>query len=114
MFQQMGWPEKGKIRKDCVRCLGVSNRITIASSRRRLLLVVAPAVTGARLYPRQLRSWLPVCRKLTNFACGDPCRIGNRNAYHLAVAAIALFLSGCGDDGIISRFMLKPHHIIVE
>jgi hypothetical protein len=25
-----------------------------------------------------------------------------------------LLLSGCGDDGIISRFMLKPDHIIVE
>jgi hypothetical protein len=34
----------------------------------------------------------------------------------LAVTA-ALFtslLSGCGDDGIIARFMLKPNHIIVE
>jgi hypothetical protein len=32
----------------------------------------------------------------------------------LAMAGIALFLSGCGDDGIISRFMLKPDRIIVE
>jgi hypothetical protein len=34
----------------------------------------------------------------------------------LAVTA-ALFtslLSGCGDDGIIARFMLKPNHIIIE
>ena len=31
-----------------------------------------------------------------------------------AMAGIALFLSGCGDDGIISRFMLKPDRIIVE
>jgi hypothetical protein len=31
-----------------------------------------------------------------------------------AAAGIALFLSGCGDDGIISRFMLKPDRIIAE
>jgi hypothetical protein len=114
MFQQIGGQKSARFRKDCVRYLGVSNRIPIASSGRRLLLVVAPAATGARLYPRQLRSWLPRCRKLTNFACGDRSCIGNRNAHHLAVAAIALFLSGCGDDGIISRFMLKPDRIIVE
>jgi hypothetical protein len=30
------------------------------------------------------------------------------------VAGITVLLSGCGDDGIIARFMLKPNHIIVE
>jgi hypothetical protein len=29
-------------------------------------------------------------------------------------AAMTLVLGGCGDDGIISRFMLKPDRIIVE
>src|SRR5262249_9178844 len=29
-------------------------------------------------------------------------------------AAMTLLLSGCGDDGIISRFMLKPARIIVQ
>src|SRR5215472_4836696 len=29
-------------------------------------------------------------------------------------SAILLLVSGCGDDGVISRFMLKPDHIIVE
>jgi hypothetical protein len=35
----------------------------------------------------------------------------------LLVVIIAVFtglLSGCGDDGIIARFMLKPDHIIIE
>jgi len=30
------------------------------------------------------------------------------------IAVFTIFLSGCGDDGIIARFMLKPDHIIVE
>src|SRR6516225_1694386 len=32
----------------------------------------------------------------------------------VAFSAILLLVSGCGDDGVISRFMLKPDHIIVE
>ena len=32
----------------------------------------------------------------------------------VAFSAILMLLSGCGDDGVISRFMLKPDHIIVE
>src|SRR5215472_5007345 len=32
----------------------------------------------------------------------------------VALSAILLLVSGCGDDGVISRFMLKPDHIIVE
>jgi hypothetical protein len=30
------------------------------------------------------------------------------------VAVLAMLLSGCGEDGVISRFMLKPDHIIIE
>src|SRR5215831_8407546 len=32
----------------------------------------------------------------------------------VAFSAILLLVSGCGDDGVISRFMLKRDHIIVE
>ena len=32
----------------------------------------------------------------------------------MPLAGIILLLSGCGDDGVISRFMLKPDRIIVE
>jgi hypothetical protein len=34
--------------------------------------------------------------------------------FAVALAGIILLFSGCGDDGIISRFMLKPDRIIVE
>ena len=34
--------------------------------------------------------------------------------FAVLLAGMALLLSGCGDDGIISRFMLKPDRIIVE
>ena len=37
-----------------------------------------------------------------------------RGIFVAPVSAIILFLSGCGDDGVISRFMLKPDRIIVE
>jgi hypothetical protein len=30
------------------------------------------------------------------------------------VAVSAMLLSGCGENGVISRFMLKPDHIIIE
>src|SRR5215831_2372461 len=32
----------------------------------------------------------------------------------VALSAILLLVSGCGDDGVMSRFMLKRDHIIVE
>ena len=38
----------------------------------------------------------------------------HRGIFIAPVSAIILFLSGCGDDGVISRFMLKPDRIIVE
>jgi hypothetical protein len=38
----------------------------------------------------------------------------SRGIFALALAGITLPLSGCGDDGVISRFMLKPDRIIVE
>jgi hypothetical protein len=31
-----------------------------------------------------------------------------------AASVIAAFLGGCGDDGIISRLLLKPGHVIIE
>ena len=30
------------------------------------------------------------------------------------VAVSAMLLSGCGENGVVSRFMLKPDHIIIE
>jgi hypothetical protein len=43
-----------------------------------------------------------------------PNRRGSRGIFAVALAAIVLLLSGCGDNGVISRFMLKPDRIIVE
>src|SRR5438874_8549300 len=37
-----------------------------------------------------------------------------RGILAMPLAEIILLLSGCGDDGVISRFMLKPDRIIVE
>jgi hypothetical protein len=37
-----------------------------------------------------------------------------RGLLAVIIAAFTGLLSGCGDDGIIARFMLKPDHIIVE
>jgi len=45
------------------------------------------------------------------------CRIGEnviRGLLVVIIAAVTGLLSGCGDDGIIARFMLKPDHIIIE
>ena len=38
----------------------------------------------------------------------------SRGIFVVAVAGIMLLLSGCGDNGVIERFMLKPDRIIVE
>jgi hypothetical protein len=38
----------------------------------------------------------------------------SRGVFAVALAAILLLFSGCGDNGIISRFMLKSDRIIVE
>jgi hypothetical protein len=38
----------------------------------------------------------------------------SRGTFAVALAAILLVLSGCGDDAVISRFMLKSDRIIVE
>jgi len=40
-------------------------------------------------------------------------RVG-RGIFVVAVAGVMLLLSGCGDGGVVERFMLKPDHIIVE
>jgi hypothetical protein len=37
-----------------------------------------------------------------------------RGLLAVIIAVFAGLLSGCGDDGIIARFMLKPDHIIIE
>src|SRR5215475_16178363 len=37
-----------------------------------------------------------------------------RGSFAVFLAATTLLLNACGDDGIMSRFMLKPDHIIVE
>lgn len=34
--------------------------------------------------------------------------------FALAILGFATALGGCGDDGIISRLLLKPGHIIIE
>ena len=38
----------------------------------------------------------------------------SRGTFAVALAGIVLLLSGCGDNGVISRFMLKSDRIIVE
>jgi hypothetical protein len=38
----------------------------------------------------------------------------SRGIFAVALAAIVLLISGCGDNGVISRFMLKSDRIIVE
>ena len=42
-------------------------------------------------------------------------RLGGRaGVFASLLAGLSLPLGGCGDDGVISRFMLKPDRIIVE
>ena len=38
----------------------------------------------------------------------------SRGIFVVAVAGIVLLLSGCGDYGVVERFMLKPDRIVVE
>ena len=38
----------------------------------------------------------------------------SRGTFAVAFAGIVLLISGCGDNGVISRFMLKSDRIIVE
>ena len=42
------------------------------------------------------------------------CQIVMRRVFATVVAVSATLLSGCGEDGVMSRFMLKPDRIIVE
>lgn len=71
------------------------------------------------------RAGLSLIRALPNISHNDDARpfaqhsskIGKTviRAFLVAiVAAFASLLSGCGDDGIIARFMLKPDRIIIE
>ncbi len=43
-----------------------------------------------------------------------PAKLFIRHAFLAMLGVSATLLSGCGDNGIISRFMLKPDRIIVE
>jgi hypothetical protein len=57
--------------------------------------------------------WVQVIGAIGHF---DICR-GDKAGRRIAavfLAAMTLPISGCGDNGIISRFMLKADHIIVE
>ena len=38
----------------------------------------------------------------------------SRGIFVVAVAGIMFLLSGCDDNGVVERFMLKPDRIIVE
>jgi hypothetical protein len=42
------------------------------------------------------------------------CKPQTRNRKLLAVVVLTSLLGSCGEDGVISRFMLKPDRIIVE
>jgi hypothetical protein len=42
------------------------------------------------------------------------CKPQKRNRKFLVFVVVASLLSSCGEDGVISRFMLKPDRIIVE
>jgi hypothetical protein len=56
-------------------------------------------------------------RNANTFVLSHRCQIGEnviRGFLAVTVAVSASLLSGCGDDGVMSRFMLKPDRIIVE
>jgi hypothetical protein len=57
--------------------------------------------------------WIQVIGAIRRFdiCCGDKA---GRRISAVFLAAMTLPVSGCGDNGIISRFMLKADHIIVE
>jgi hypothetical protein len=38
----------------------------------------------------------------------------DRRLFAVIVALLTILVSGCGEDGVMSRFMLKPDRIIVE
>jgi hypothetical protein len=42
------------------------------------------------------------------------CKPQTRNRKLLIFVALTSLLSSCGEDGVVSRFMLKPDHIIIE
>ena len=79
-------------------------------------------VLPARVRPAdfdRIRTWLSFScwlQVIGAIGCFDICR-GDKAGRRIAavfLAGMTLPLSGCGDNGIISRFMLKPDHIIVE
>jgi len=54
------------------------------------------------------------CATAPPWRFGDRLRRAAKGVFAVALAGIILLLSGCGDEGIISRFMLKPDRLIVE
>ena len=57
--------------------------------------------------------WLRVITAASRFGYRLSGKAGH-GIFAVALAGVILLFSGCGDDGIISRFMLKPDRIIVE
>ena len=95
----------------------VYDRDAEAASDMRLTTVLPARVRPADF--DRIRTWLSFsCWIQVIGAIGrfDICR-GDKAGRRIAavfLAAMTLPVSGCGDDGIISRFMLKPDRIIVE
>src|SRR5690348_7244235 len=55
--------------------------------------------------------------RVITVAAGLRIRLGKKpsnGVFTVVLAGITLLLIGCGDDGIMSRFMLKPDRIIIE
>ena len=79
-------------------------------------------VLPARVRPADFdrtRTWLSFSRwsQVIGAIRGFDIRFGEKASWRIVAtlfAGLALPLGGCGDDGVISRFMLKPDRIIVE
>ena len=77
--------------------------------------MVASIAEPSELRGRQLSSQLEVAVTASALRVDD--RLGrrvSRGIFAVALAGIVLLISGCGDNGVISRFMLKSDRIIVE
>ena len=112
-----------------IRCLDVSNRmnrLAKGQDRQKFGDDARPASalghadrqpgyrTAAGGFPtRRSPCWSRVITVVARFRI----RLGKKpssGVFAVVLAGITLLLNGCGDDGIMSRFMLKPDHIIVE
>src|SRR6516165_6925218 len=81
-----------------ISCLDLSNKIWLTMEWAKFLSD-GNAEVGSGMGIRTLRA-----------ACG----VGAGWGVFSVVAAITLPLGGCGEDGLLSRFMLKPDRVIVE